>query len=311
MTPSTSVPTVCLDWLTFTIPIYRGAHVPTLALTALPFALVPDELGPQTTLIKGYNTGVSYRVGAACYHSEHPRMKLCVQLTGDDLSRLAAYSVTALEVVAHAISRIAHFTRIDIAVDLHSPGIHPLDLKQAYEQGTARTSADKGKLIEGFERRDGKIYPAHTVYIGSSASDHQLRVYNKAEQTGTPGDWHRVELVVRHDPASALAPLLLEHGIPDAGIAAILKFFDCDVPWWKAALGVPAVEIPAIPRKVTDREKWLTEDILPILESYVAAATYHDDWTVYDRLEVLVRRYAFRRAAHRARRQSKRGLGSQ
>lgn len=117
-----------------------------------------------------------------------------VELTGDGCRRFAAGSGHAkrwLELRAKLESCDGRLTRIDICAD-DLQGNFPVRLAQQWwEAGefNARGQKPKARLYDDFNSGDGK-----TLYVGSTSSEKQLRVYEKGRELGDPAsEWVRYE----------------------------------------------------------------------------------------------------------------------
>ena len=171
-------------------------------------------------------------------------MGIHVQLPGQALEKQGF--TRALRICADLEGSI---TRIDIATDVR--GISdPEDIYQSLLIGTAKTRAQKFNLITGTQ---GK-----TCYVGSRESERFLRVYDKAAQTKTEGNWTRIEMECKGRQAKFIAKAVMAQGADCIG-QIIHAFVKCPwIDWYEDALTRKRVEVGKPQAKpMTDTRGWL------------------------------------------------------
>lgn len=140
-------------------------------------------------------------------------------------------------------------TRIDIAVDVRGQS-DAADIYGALLSKSAVTRAAKHSLMVG---NTGK-----TVYVGSRASERFLRVYDKAAQTETEGNWTRIEMECKGRVARWVFGQVSAEGNKSVG-SLIKAFVACPtIDWYDDALSREAMDIgKPQPKKMTDTRAWL------------------------------------------------------
>lgn len=247
-----------IDWLRYTVSPQLG---PARATPAHPVFEVAER---AVIPLPFYNQALALVAGRCDWHSERPEQRLLVTLTGAECARCAAEGLDLADVLRYATEDVAgRVTRLDFALDVHTPGADPMDLKRAWDAGQVRTPArtcgDVGMTAPG------GIDLGRTVYLGSRSSERVLRVYDKARLEGVEGVWVRIELECKGDYAHALARSMLAHGIIPAGKTALRQFVAADVPWLTEAMESESVPMEPLDDKDTDRRRWYREQILPAL----------------------------------------------
>lgn len=267
-----------VDWLTATLPHWE---IPGNGVVSLE-QLVPHGLllgsNPDMRPVAGYNTVQSLQttsgavVGSVSWHTRLPENRVCFNFFGEQLAalRLEGYSIERL--IAHFINLEGKITRLDLVLDVFDvPHASPFDFYDAFQAGELQTSARSHSIISSNTRG----IQGSTFYLGSPQSLKRLRVYDKfAEYTlkynelpGGVSSWVRLELTVRKEVATAYAPLIAAHGLASVIRSAIVHFVDpVTIPWAAAALtGRDTVELPEIPRPQPSLNRWLSEQVTPIV----------------------------------------------
>lgn len=267
----------CIDWLSITFVPREGAAK---------FILSIENLGGSVGIKPryGYDMGLEYENGIKVYWSiGRDDMGCHVVMSGKVLLDLATIGVPSRTLLDRAISMNAKITRLDLAIDAINEGVNPHAVYSAALAGETRGTAQKVEARTGI---DGGI----TVYIGSRESDKFARLYDKGIESGQGGDWKRLELELKGDVAKQYARILSAN--PDMSIASFA---------WSTAKKMLTTEhgnyqtygkeseIVSMPKieKVTDTERWIHTQIIPIIEKYVKT---HPESTVYDELiDALIR----------------------
>jgi phage replication initiation protein len=103
----------------------------------------------------------------------------------------------------------AKFTRLDLAID-NVDGSLTLDKVwsaiQDHEQ-QIRTQFKEWRRIQKGSFEKGKQITGDTIYLGSTKSHIQFRIYDKAQESGVDGHWIRFEIQLRDKRAHEAAKL--------------------------------------------------------------------------------------------------------
>lgn len=97
------------------------------------------------------------------------------------------------------------FTRLDVAFDDFSGGISP---ELVHEYRTTGLYTSRARYYRYVGSWVGESPNGLTAYVGSPKGRFQMRAYNKAAETGSEGNWCRVELQARHEKAQGLVELI-------------------------------------------------------------------------------------------------------
>ena len=217
--------------------------------------------------------------GSVRWHTERSEQMIGLEFKGEDLQEGRSSTLEVLDLLSSVYLLGGRITRLDLAIDVYGSGMNVLELKNAWDDGKLSTRARDISVIAPETRNQAGqiIHKGRTVYVGARSSEVFLRVYDKGLETGdryTMGDWVRIELELKGRKADSVASQLLEN--PEKwtlyAIAVIREFcFTQAVSWYCKAVTSEAVEIKAVPRKETNRYKWLLGNVLPALESELEA----------------------------------------
>jgi hypothetical protein len=167
-------------------------------------------------------------------------------------------------------------TRIDIAADLHNSEINIPYLYQLWGKGECRTKARTATLLRSMGETSGV-----TLYIGSRSSEAFLRIYDKAVETGTVGDWIRVECEYKGSKAQEIVNVLASSENWEIEIVSRL-LGQADFPTysnWMKALAEHPIETPRAKDTTANTLKWLIKIVAPTLARHVALGK--DTWLVW------------------------------
>lgn len=277
--------TVAIHWLTATI-------MPPGRPNAYAAHWLADKLGATVTgagvpYPRSYTDALALDPGAISWHSDEPRMKLCFNLTGGDCEEWYADGRAVSSTLGDLYLADGNFTRVDVAVDYHRPA----DIGQlvdAYEENPRWTNVTTLRPYQEVNREGDDVKRRWTgVYIGSRSSGRFLRVYDKATEQGIDGPWVRIELVTRKEYANQLAANIVENGLAVAARGTIMQVARPPLSWWDDALQGDAVECPPLPRRTTDTDRWLIEDVLPVLNRRLMLCDNTRDALFYEYDQVL------------------------
>lgn len=267
----------CIDWLSMTFHSQDKSAE---------FILSIKDYGPyiEVNARFGYDKAVQYECGmVAMWSLSRDDMGCHIILSGSTLEALAVAGNSARELLERAIGMHAKITRLDLAIDAQNEGIEIVKIYDAVAFGVTTGSAKSINLITG---NDGGA----TMYVGSRVSDKFARLYDKGIQSKIGGDWKRLEVEMKGDVAKEFARVVAMNKHDTIGsftwaIASKMFFTDTGnypvLGTHSTALSMPKIE------KKTDTEKWLYNQIIPILEKYIAN---HPDSQVYDEIiQALIR----------------------
>lgn len=245
--------TVSIDWLSFTIP----SAVPTVPSTQKTlFARLGGGIEVSVKPRFGYQWGVKLEPSGITVLGGTKEMGVHVVIPGG----ACQYANTGIEWAILASRMKWNITRLDLAIDDFTGRFTPDGLHS--EMSKARTHAKKVMLLKG----DGD-----TLYVGSRTSTKYLRVYDKARQTDTPGQWVRVEIELKGDAAQNAANALQGNSLAIVAMTAITDFvnFPENAAWMEAMnSAVPGIIEPTR-RKLTDTRSWLLGTVAPSLAKEV------------------------------------------
>lgn len=265
---------------------FRRAVMPSEA-----FFLTGEAIPPP----RGYNACLGLSYGSLRLHTERPEQKIGVELTGKDMSGLRVAGVDTIELLKWVVMRPgANVTRLDFAVDIFGSGGNPLDIWDAFVAGELVTAVRTGKPHNGKRREGDRLVDVDRgVYIGSVRGDKLLRVYDKGLESGKGGDWIRIELQLNKPFANVYAWALQDADDWQAVIRAAIRDY-CDAPtvdWYSYALRGPVTRLPEVPRRDSDRKRWLLQQVIPALSAELLECEKVGDWEVYDAFMRVLERY--------------------
>lgn len=205
-------------------------------------------------------------------------------ISGDPMREFRLSGGDDLQLVKFAHREMRRPTRIDLTLDLvGSDAPRPEAFTEAINAGDTVTRA-RSFEYHGQNARDG-----YTQYIGSEKSDKRGRIYDyRAKHLNVLFEaWTRCELQLSQDYARAAAQDAMRHGIHAAASTWWREF--CDFPtiveFQEAIRAGVDVEPQAVPRKVTNWEKWLMGTVLASCEKNAAT---HNRSVIEDFTEALI-----------------------
>lgn len=234
--------------------------------------------------MKPYHDAKENRYMSIHWSDNHPEWRVMVEMTGKQLSEYRADGHSIAHLFKWALAMGARFTRLDFAVDIFDSEGSPLDVLECYHTGQLDTVAKSVSVVEKTRKKQSL---GATVYLGSRASERLIRVYDKGKQAKTTLDWIRVEIEVKGKRAVQFGKLIDEEGLDAAGKAYIA---DCvewsDIPWFEEIWrdGLEPVNIDAIGRPETDRERWLRTVVIPVVAEELESGA---EW-LREALEILL-----------------------
>lgn len=250
---------ISLDWLSFTVE--RSAESDLLINSLAPGASVHPIAARF-----GYTWGRQAENGVVVFgHDSRDGMGTHVIISGSALRSFEDSGLPARSILAQVIQARGKVTRLDLAKDAQNESINIGDIEKAAIDGKRRGRAQSCASI----RNDRGGY---TLYIGSRSSERFARIYDKAAQTATVGQWIRYEFELKGDVARSMAGALSQNGVDWNGVfgAMAKDFFEVDAGNYSLFLEGSAVEgLPKI-EKSSDREKWLLLQVIPAIQDHLA-----------------------------------------
>lgn len=256
-----------VDWLSFTVRWERLRRNDWLTHDAQAVSvgrlLETDAPFKRDIPLHGYeDCWLSEALGSARVMVGRPGsdMGVHVQLPGQALGRLGVEK--ALRICRELGGSVS---RIDIAIDCKGQS----DAADVYGSHLAKSMITRAQKVNMFVGSDGV-----TVYVGSRTSERFLRVYDKAAQTKTKGNWTRVEMECKGERAKYIASYVATQGMDGIG-SLIRDFVSCPmVDWYEDALTRVNVAIgKPQAKKLTDTRAWL----LGVVAKTLARETKGDD----------------------------------
>jgi len=286
-----AVPQTSVDWLQFTVTWNDDEPVYEALARALPPFSEFDTTAEHISPVRGYTDGLQLQTGKAYWHRTLRSQRVLIVLSGQDMEKTRRANISDVTILDWVIMRDHRVTRIDLALDLHNWGAKPHDLIDWSNDHKLETPAHHIASFMSTELVPADRRKSETVYVGSSSSDRQLRCYDKAAERGVPGDWIRLEMVLRADRARVFVASITHRNL-EASILAIMRDFVLVRGTWlsRATEGI-AVEMLPIPRKAGNREKWLLTQVLKALENELEMESKEGRATVYDAFTDLLAKF--------------------
>ena len=193
-----------IDWASFTFKLNDPRDIAGI------IGLDPSLFSEFPFGFSGYRK--SLKLGnISIYFDGREDMGCHVEMTGQGCRLYEGhFSETPWQELFQAIfAANAKFTRLDIAID-NVDGALTLDkiwnAIQLHDNSVRTQFGEWRKIMKGsFEK--GKQINGNTIYLGSSKSHIQFRVYDKAQESGVEGHWIRFELQLRDKRAHEAARL--------------------------------------------------------------------------------------------------------
>ena len=251
----------CIDWLHVNEPYKAysllGSHLykhPTKA-----------RLSPATPR-HGYTEGIRNQAGAiAMRNRNRSDMGVHVSYSGSTLNDYREHDISSLNILRWHIARQASVSRIDLAFDVKHESLNPRELYAMLDGGQATTTAKTWNLITG---NDGGA----TCYIGSRQSEAFVRIYDKAAQTGTDGQWTRIELELKASKAR-FAAFTMASGEDEHAFSWAQSWLQGFVSFphdvWRKIMVEEAIPLARANKPEKDTRKWLMDTCAPAMARYM------------------------------------------
>lgn len=245
-----------IDWLSFSIP--TEVH-PSTIFPLLGWVFVGrGQHGYASAFLSKTTSAVAQT------DSNQVNMGTTFRFSGDALDRLRSdFGADDTALCAMLARNKAKASRIDLTLNIHEGTLTPLKVCQAVRSGSAKPKANVSRLIQG---KNGDV-EGDTFYIGSPTSDRQFRAYNKSAELGIVDGqaWLRLELELRRVRADGAFKSCALNGV-DATVSGHMgDFLNWGNVEYQAALGQKAVPPVDIPRRNTNRQRWLLGQVAQAL----------------------------------------------
>lgn len=249
------------DWINYT-----ALKLGTRVLTDVPYPTSVKQWSPALPA-KGYRASLVNELGTKIsWHDKRDDMGVHVQYTGQTLNKHAEQGITAQMIAQHHEVSGDRCSRVDLALDCQSTGLNIGALANMVKYGAGKFST---KVYSHITSQDS----GETLYLGSRTSEQYIRIYNKAAEQQTSGDWVRIELELKgsraHEVGKRLAfgtdtqMITLTRGM----IVNMAQFPD---ETWKAIVGELAVSIAKAHTNEPDRKGWLLGLVAPAMGKYIS-----------------------------------------
>lgn len=245
-----------IDWLSITFPTDTNLQS---IFSTLDWRYIGKGKHGYKFAYRDQITGAIYQEGGNV-----DDMGVHLTLSGDCLNMLRSERGGQDDSLAVLVtSQSGYASRIDLTLNIHEGQLTPRKLYNAYKAGNLTAKTKRGRFIEGI---NGDV-SGDTLYLGSPKSDRQFRGYNKAAELGVVDDgaWLRLELELRNLRAQGALASCADNGVPATVSGHMAQFLQFDNAEFRQALSGPTVEPRDIPRKQTNRQRWLLGQVAQAL----------------------------------------------
>jgi hypothetical protein len=253
--------TFTIDWLSCT----GHDEVVSLPRLLVPYHPMRDFL-PCKALF-GYREAFQNGAGALVMFAAHnPVLGQHMIYSGGALNRYAAVAITWYDIIRHHEKRKDVCKRIDLAFDAHDSA---LDISQLHHELQHDPDVATVRKFSRITSNDG----GDTLYIGARSSEAMLRIYDKAVETNTPGDWKRIELELKGSKAKKASVLIADEGADSASTLA--KLWGANLVHFKSSVWREIMQSDSLPFGKSKPDKhdtatWLLEQVAPAFGRYLA-----------------------------------------
>ena len=204
-----------LDWVSLTLKLddpQEAARI--IGLDPALFSTMPFGFSGYRRSLKLGNISI--------YFEGREDMGCHVEMTGQGCRHFESHfsEIPWQNLFETVLSVSAKFTRLDLAID-NVDGTLTLDKVWSAIQDhdtSIRTQFREWRRIQKGSFEKGELITGDTIYLGSTKSHVQFRIYDKADETGIEGHWIRFEIQLRDKRAHEAAKLFAS-GVP-VGILA-------------------------------------------------------------------------------------------
>lgn len=255
--------------------MYVTKHIDWLSIT-----FAPDEDIPRIFPLldwnyigrgmHGYKFKYQDRITGARFQSGSASEEMGVHLTldGEALNSLrSTFGGVDDGLVKTLADRHGYASRIDLTLNIHEGQLTPRKVFNAFKAGTLKARASKGRFVEGI---DGNV-SGDTFYLGSPKSDRQFRAYNKgAELRIVDGAaWLRLELELRNLSAQGAFGSCKDNGVAETVSGHMDDFITWNNDEYRTAIGGPSAQPYELPRKPSNRQRWLLGQVAQALANEI------------------------------------------
>jgi len=245
------------------------ACIPHLHTTGKPFERAE---GDKVMGMKGYSLTYDYGYASAHVDPRRRDMKVGVRMAGQDLATWRDLGGNDKRLIGFVKGAKATTSRLDIAFDLFDYAINVPRIYADWKSGKVEARCRKvNPLVDAWKDDKGDVTEEMTVYFGSRTSETMVRSYEKGKEQKTDLDWIRFELELKGDKAIAAVDDCARLGVDVVGKAMLKEFFPkMPYKFWKPLTQGESVELTSVGRKITEREAWIRNVVLPVLREEIA-----------------------------------------
>lgn len=229
--------------------------------------------GDKPSYMQGYTK--TYDYGYATIHVDPNRrdMKCQVRMTGGDLQTYRDLGGDDARLVQFTRGVSGSTSRIDCAFDLFAYGIDLMQIYKDWKRGKVACRARKVTPVVGARMDEqGNVVEAVTLYFGSRTTEIMVRMYDKGKEQETDLDWIRIEIEIKGDKARAYGVAMDANGIAETARAILADYFyKMPYAFWRDVVKGKLADLPKVGRKMTEREAWIRNVVLPVLRDEIAA----------------------------------------
>jgi Replication initiation factor len=210
-------------------------------------------------LYKDKITGASYQEG-----SENDDMGVHLTLSGEALGSLRShFGGQDNALVGLLADWHGYASRLDLTLNIHEGDLTPRKVYSAVKTGALKARTNTYRFIEG---KKGNV-AGDTLYLGSPKSDRQFRCYNKSAELGIVDgvSWVRLELELRALRAEAAFRSCALNSVSPTVTGHMKDFLAWPQREYQMALSGESVEPVEIPRKQSNRQRWLLGQVAQAL----------------------------------------------
>ena len=205
-----------LDWVSFTLKLddpQEAARI--IKLDPAMFSSMPFGFSGYRKSLKLGNISI--------YFEGREDMGCHVEMTGQGCRHYEGYfsEIPWQTLFETVLSASAKFTRLDLAIDNVDGSLTLNKVWSAIQEHetSIKTQFREWRRIQKGSFEKGEQITGDTIYLGSTKSHVQFRIYDKAQETGVEGHWIRFEIQLRDNRAHEAAKLFVS-GVPVGSLAS-------------------------------------------------------------------------------------------
>lgn len=256
-----------IDWLQGTTPFIEGAEAMIIDRIQ---RLFPDVSWTEKGRAqRPYTNVVSCLYASIHWHPEHPEFKYLFRMDGHQLDAFRRDGGDVVRILKYLKQFHFTITRIDLARDIFDRPARPAVLYNKWKMGDLQTAARKVTIVQS-ATAEGSA--GETVYFGGRTSERYLRVYDKGKQANVDRQWTRAEFELKGDNAEIAVQNIFGIGLHRTFHTYLGTMIPRGLPeWMKDDSNEEVVALEAIPRRVTNSERWLWQTVVPAIQKALAA----------------------------------------